>query len=63
MRRYRVQHLELIANNFSWIRGLLSNMFRNKHFLDYSDSSIDHVINEMEKTVIKLKQLRVKGGE
>ena len=63
MRRYRVQHLELIANSFSWIRVVISLNFRKKHFLDYKDCSIDYVINEIEKTLNELKELRVKGGE
>ena len=63
MRRYRVQHLELIANSFSWIRVVISLNFRKKHFLNYKDSSIDYVINEIEKTLNELKELRVKGGE
>ena len=63
MRRYRVQHLELIANSFSWIRVVISLNFRKKHFLDYKDSSIDYVINEIKKTLNELKELRVKGGE
>ena len=63
MRHYKVKDLELIANSFSWIRVVISLNFRKKHFLNYKDSSIDYVINEIEKTLNELKKLRVKGGE
>ncbi len=52
---------ELIHNNIKYIK-FVTNLLTQKgngekiHFLDYSDNSIHFAINEIEKTLNKLKK-------
>ena len=53
----KIANKQAAASNFKWIKCVISNVTRKKHFIDYSDQNIDHMINEIEKTLNRLKEL------